>query len=67
MLPAGAVPVKVGVVSFVRLSLLDDPVSAAAVRSGVDGAATAPLMVTARGLDAALVLPAGSVAVAVML
>ena len=67
VLPASAVPVNVGVVSLVRLSVLDAPVSEAAIRSGVDGAGTGPLMLTDRGVDAALVLPAGSVAVAVML
>ena len=38
-LPASAVPVKVGVVSLVTLSVLDTPLSEAAVRSGVVGAA----------------------------
>lgn len=35
---ASAVPLKVGVVSVVILSVLDEPVSDAAARSGVDGA-----------------------------
>ena len=39
VLSACAVPVKVGVVSLVMLSLLDEPVSLSAVRSGVDGGA----------------------------
>ena len=37
--PAVAVPVKVGVVMLVMLSVLDAPSSDAAVRSGVDAAA----------------------------
>ena len=38
--PASApLPVKVGVVTLVMLSVLDEPVSVAAVRSGADGAA----------------------------
>ena len=39
MLPASAVPVIVGVVSVVILSVLELPVSELAERSGVDGAA----------------------------
>jgi hypothetical protein len=66
VLPAAAVPVKVGVVSLVTLSLFDDPESDAAVRSGVEGT-DAPTMVTERAADAGLVLPAASVAIAVML
>ena len=38
MLPASAVPVIVGVVSVVILSVLELPVSEWAERSGVDGA-----------------------------
>lgn len=38
VLPASAVPVKVGVVLLVMLSVLDDPVSEALVMSGVLGA-----------------------------
>src|SRR3954454_20205765 len=38
VLPASAVPVKVGVATLVRLSVLDAPESEAAARSGVDGA-----------------------------
>ena len=38
VLPASAVPVKVGVVSVVILSVLELPVSELAERSGVDGA-----------------------------
>src|SRR5262249_55785266 len=36
VVPACAVPVKVGVLSFVRSSELDEPVSLAAVRSGAE-------------------------------
>ena len=36
--PASAVPVKVGVVTLVMLSVLDIPLSDAAIRSGADGA-----------------------------
>ena len=65
---ASAVPVKVGVVSLVRLSVSDVPRSVSAVISGVDGAAGADAsMVMARADDATLVFPAASVAVAVML
>jgi hypothetical protein len=67
VLPAAAVPVKVGVVSLVRLSVVDDPESDAAIKSGVDGAATGALMVIERAADAGLVLPAVSVAVTVMM
>ena len=38
VLPASALPLKVGVVSLVRLSESELPVSEAALRSGVDGA-----------------------------
>src|SRR5437867_3621531 len=41
VLAASAVPVNVGVVILVLLSVLDDPVSLAAVKSGVEGAAGA--------------------------
>jgi hypothetical protein len=67
MLPAAAVPVKVGVVSLVRLSLFDEPVSDEATRSGLEGADGAVLsIVIERALEAALVFAAVSVAVAVM-
>ena len=49
MLPASAVPVKVGVVTLVMLSVLDKPLSDAVSRSGADGAAGAVVsMVTAK-------------------
>ena len=41
VLPASAVPVKVGVAALVMLSVLDLPLSDAAVRSGADGPAGA--------------------------
>ena len=66
MLLASAVPVNVGVVSFVRLSLLDVPVSESDARSGTDGAAGAVVSVVivsaAEALDS---FPAASVAFAV--
>src|SRR5207248_7714229 len=53
-IPASAVPVKVGVLSLVLLSVLDGPVSLAASRSGVDGAAGGVVsMVTVNAPDAA--------------
>ena len=68
MLLASAVPVKVGVVSLVRLSLLDAPVSESAARSGTEGAAGAVLsMVMERLGDAASALPATSKGFAVKL
>ena len=68
VLPCSAVPVKVGVLLLVMLSVLDTPVSDAAVISGTDGAGgTAVSMVTAKAADGALRLPDLSVAVAVML
>ena len=68
VLPVSAVPVKVGVVTLVMLSVLDTPLSDAATRSGADGAAGATVsMVTDKAADAALTLPATSVALAVML
>ena len=41
VLPASAVPVNVGVVTLVRSSLLNVPLSLALVMSGVEGAAGA--------------------------
>src|SRR4051794_23270058 len=66
--PASAVPVKVGVVTLVILSLPELPLSDAVARSGVEGAAGAAVsMVTASVPEAALVLPGASVGGAVML
>ena len=68
VLPASAVPVKVGVVTLVSLSVLEVPESLAAARSGADGAAGAVVsIVMLSAPDAAETLPAASVAVAVML
>ena len=41
VLPASAVPVKVGLVTLVMLSVLDTPLSEATTRSGAVGAAGA--------------------------
>ena len=66
VLPAGAEPMKVGVVTLVMLSLFDAPVSDAGVRSGADGAAGAIVsIVTASAAEGALTLPAVSASVAV--
>ena len=64
--PASAVPVKTGMVSAVMLSLSEMPLSELALRSGTDGAAGAVVsIVTFSGSEAALVLPAVSVALTV--
>ena len=66
--PTSAVPVNTGAVEFVMLSVLEEPESVACVRSGVEGAAGAVVStVTDSPLEATLLLPAASVAVAVML
>jgi hypothetical protein len=68
VLPASAVPVNVGVVLLVILSVLDDPLSLAAVRSGVEGAAGAVVsIVMVNALEATETFPAASVALAVIL
>ena len=65
---ASAVPVKVGVASLVILSVLEAPLSEAAIRSGADGALGAVVsIVIDKADDATLTLPAASVAFAVML
>lgn len=46
VLPASAVPVKVGVASLVMSSVSEAPVSEAAARSGVEGAAGAAVSIT---------------------
>ena len=67
VLLASAVPVKVGVVSLVRLSLLDVPVSESTARSGTDGAAGADTsMLIVKAEDALETFPTASVAFAVM-
>src|SRR5262245_4404385 len=68
VLPASAVPVNVGVLSAVTLSVLETPVSLDAARYGVEGAAGAVVsIVTARAPEVEETLPATSVARAVML
>jgi hypothetical protein len=63
-----AVPMKVGVVSLVMLSVLKTPVSEAASRSGMEGGAGAAVsIVTGSAPEGADSFPASSVAVAVML
>ena len=63
---ASEVPVNVGVLSLVMLSVLELPVSLEAAKSGVEGAEGAlASTVTAKSLDAELVFPAASVAVPV--
>ena len=67
VLLASAVPVNVGVVSSVMLSVLESPESLPASRSGVDGAAGAVVsMVIFKVPELMLVLPAASVAFAVI-
>ena len=67
VLPASAVPVKVGVVSLVRLSELELPLSEVAIRSGVEGAAGAvsSRSLMARATACSLLLRAASVATTV--
>ena len=68
VLLASAVPVNAGVVLLVTLSVLEEPLSVAAVRSGAEGAPGAVVsMVILNALEVTLVLPAASVALAVML
>ena len=66
--PVSQVIVKSGVLSFVILSVFDEPESVAAVMSGVPGAAGATVsIVIERAPEATLWLPAVSVCLAVML
>ena len=68
VLLASAVPVNAGVVTLVILSVLEEPLSVAAVKSGADGALGAVAsIVILNALEATLVFPAASVALAVML
>lgn len=68
VLPASAVPVNVGVVTLVSLSVFDVPESLAAARSGVEGAAGAVVsIVILNAPEVAETFPAASVAVAVTL
>ena len=55
VLPASAVPVNVGVLSLVMLSVLDCPVSEEELRSGVDGVVVAVSTVRLRAADGSLV------------
>src|SRR5437762_2677294 len=64
VLPASAVPVNVGVVSVVTLSVWEQPLSLASVRSGADGAAGAVLSSVKLTALPAKKLPDLSVAVA---
>lgn len=66
VLPVAAVPVKVGAVILVILSVLDTPLSDAAMRSGRVGVAMTVSMVTDKAPEATLTLPAASVALALM-
>ena len=67
VLLASAVPLKVGVLSVVILSLFELPVSSEEERSGVDGADGAvQSTVRLNPLDAEEVLPAASVTFAVI-
>ena len=61
-------PVNVGVVFFVMLSIFDRPVSSASIRSGVEGGSGALVSMTRGGVmavESTPVLPAMSVARAV--
>jgi len=62
-LPASAVPLKVGVVSSVTLSLFDAPVSEVATRSGVLTVGAVVSTTISKASDVVL-LPAASVATA---
>src|SRR5206468_6975244 len=65
--PFSAVPSKLGVESLVMLSLLEEPESLKAFRSGVEGAAGAAVsIVTVSEPEAEPVLPAVSVALALI-
>ena len=65
---AGAVPLKIGVVILVMLSVDDLPLSVSVVRSGVEGTVGAAVsMVTDSDADTALTLPARSVSAAATL
>ena len=67
VLLASAVPVKVGVVSLVLLSVFELPVSEPLSRSGVDGAAgAAASMLIVNSAEASDSFPVASVAFAVM-
>ena len=61
MLPASAVPVKVGVVSLVVLSVFDEPLSVPAVMSGALGALGAVVSMVTDSADDAVDVPLASV------
>src|SRR5688572_24256995 len=66
VLPAPALPVNVGALTLVMLSLLELPLSLAIARSGVEGAVGGVMsMVIFSAAEAAETLPAASIAVAV--
>ena len=66
VLPGSAVPVSVGVVSLVRSSEFEVPVSEPALRSGVPGCAGAVVSITSSlVLASEVALPAASVTVAI--
>src|SRR5688572_24337200 len=68
MLPGSAVPANAGAAAYVTSSVLLDPLSLAAARSGAGGAAGAAVSIVMVSVaEAVLPLPAASVAVAVML
>ena len=64
--PASAVPLKVGVLSLVMLSVLELPLSELVARSGGETAGAAVSIVTVSEPEATLVLPAVSVALALI-
>src|SRR4051794_27011371 len=67
VLPASAVPVKVGLVALVMLSVPEEPESEANAKSGVEGAeGAAASIVTDNPPEAVPRLPAASVALAVI-
>ena len=65
--PSSADPASVGVVSFVIASVEEDPVSLAAVRAGVDGAAGAAVSMRTRTVPVSLWFPRVSRAEKLML
>ena len=60
-------PLKVGVLMFVMLSVFDEPLSLALVRSGVEMFGKVVSIVIGRGAEAVPTFPAASLARAVML
>ena len=66
MSPGSAVPANCGAEAAVRLSVLPEPVSVAAVRSGTDGREDERSMVTTSAEETPETLPAVSVACTVI-